>query len=134
MIICSHTPPCNFADRFCKPTTKKSCTFVWFSDNFCLVFAPFGRITKPEEHYGIETDSFIHASIPSTSETTYRKKGTSYFFVHAPHTQTPNNPSRSRFHTFPHAQIFCHQSDLFYSTQCSAFFVTRKHKSKMNTK
>ena len=38
MIIDGHTLPCYFADGFCKPTTKTPFTFVWFKDDYCLIF------------------------------------------------------------------------------------------------
>ena len=38
MIIDGHTFPCYFADGFCKPLTKTPFTFVWFNDDYCLIF------------------------------------------------------------------------------------------------
>ena len=62
MIIDGHTLPCYFADGFCKPTTKTPFTLVWFSDDFCLIFTLqdfIGRMTKIDDRYWIETDSFV---------------------------------------------------------------------------
>ena len=67
MTIDGHTLPCYFADGFCKPTTKTPYTLVWFSDDFCLIFTLqdfIGRMTKIEDRYWIETDSFVHSSFP----------------------------------------------------------------------
>ena len=48
---------------------------------------------------------------------------TAHPYVHAPHTQHPNNPSFSRFEVYPTAQTFCGQPDPLYSTQYSDLFV-----------
>ena len=67
MIIDGHTLPCYFADGFCKPTTKTPFTLVWFSDDFCLIFTLqdfIGRMTKIDDRYWIETDSFVHSATP----------------------------------------------------------------------
>ena len=67
MVIDGHTLPCYFADGFCKPTTKTPFTLVWFKVDFCLVFTLqdfLGRMTKMEDRYWIETDSFIHSPHP----------------------------------------------------------------------
>ena len=64
MIIDGHTLPCFFADGFCTPTTKSPFTLVWFSDDFCLIFTlqDFrGRMTKSEDRFWIETNSFVHS-------------------------------------------------------------------------
>ena len=64
MIIDRHTIPCYFADGFCKPTRKSPFTLVWFNDDFCLIFTLqvfIGRMTKIEDRYWIETDSFVHS-------------------------------------------------------------------------
>ena len=64
MNIDGHNLPCNFADGFCKPTTKTPFTLVWFSDDFCLIFTLqdfIGRMTKLEDRYWIETFSFVHS-------------------------------------------------------------------------
>ena len=67
MIIDGHTLPCYFADGFCKPTTKTPFTLVWFSDDFCTIFTLkdfIGRMTKIDDRYWIETDSFVHSATP----------------------------------------------------------------------
>ena len=100
MIIDGHTLPCCFADGFCKPTTKTSFTLVWFSDDFCLIFTLqgfLGRMTKIEDRYWIETDSFVHSSHSTKSDTTSGIKGTAHPYIHAPQTQNPNNPSLFTF-------------------------------------
>ena len=59
-----HTPPCYFADGFCKPTTKTPFTLVWFSDDFCLIFTLqdfLGQMTKVEDEFWIKTKSFVHS-------------------------------------------------------------------------
>ena len=64
MIIDGHTLPCYFADGFRKPTTKTPFTFVWFNDDYCLLFTLqdfIGRMTKIEDRYWVETDSFVHS-------------------------------------------------------------------------
>ena len=114
MIIDGHTLPCFFADDFCKPTTKTPFTLVWFSDDFRLIFTLqdfIGRMTKIQDRYWIETDSFVHSSDSTKPEATSGIKGTIHPHVHAPHTQNPNNPSFSRFEVFPNAQIFCGEPD-----------------------
>ena len=65
MIIDGHTLPCYFAVGFCKPNTKTTFTPIWFSDDFCLncTLQDFiGRMTKIQDRYWIETDSFVHSS------------------------------------------------------------------------
>ena len=127
MIIDGHTLPCYFADGFCKSTTKTSFTLVWFIDDFCLLFILqdfLGRMTKIEDRYWIETDSFVHSSHSTKSDTISSIKDTAHPYTHAPHAQNPNNPSLSRFEVFPNAQIFCGKPDPLYSTQYSDLFVT----------
>ena len=100
MIIDGPTLPCYFADGFCKPTTKTPFTLVWISDDFCLIFTLqhfVGRMTKIEDRYFIETVSFLHSSKPNKSDKTYGIKGTSFPYIHAPHTQNPHNPRILRF-------------------------------------
>ena len=80
-------------------------------------------MTKIEDRYWIETDSFVHSSI----------KGTSYPYVHAPHAQNPRNPSFSRFEVFPNAQTFCGKPEPLYSTQYSDLFVTYTEGFNMHT-
>ena len=89
MIIDGHNLPCYFADGFCKPTTKTTFSIVWVSDECCLIFRLqdfIGRLTKIEDRYWIETDSFVHSSHPKKPDRTSGIKGTSYLYVHAPHT------------------------------------------------
>ena len=67
MNIDGHTLPCYFADVFRKPTTKTPCTIGWFSDDFCLIFTLHDFVegtTRIEDRYWIETDSFVHSSVP----------------------------------------------------------------------
>ena len=95
MIIEGHTLPCYFADGFCKPTTKTPFTLVWFNDDYCLIFTLqdfIGRMTKIEDRYWIETDSFVHSPHSIKPKTTSGIKGTEHPYVYAPHTQHPNNP------------------------------------------
>ena len=66
-----------------------------------------GRMTKTEDKYWVDTDSFVHSSIPKKSDTTHGNKGTRFPYVHAPYAQNPHNPSLSRFEIFPHAQTYC---------------------------
>ena len=109
MVIDGHALPCYFADGFCKPTTKTPFTLVRFSDDFCLIFTLqdfVGRMTKIDDRYWIETGSFIHSSLPNKTDTSSGIKGTSFPYIHAPHTQNPHNPSLSRFELFPHTQTF----------------------------
>ena len=69
-------------------------------------------MTKIQDRYWIETDSFVHSSHSTKSETTFGIKGTVHPHEHAPHTQNLNNPSLSRFEVFPNAQLFCGKPDL----------------------
>ena len=136
MIIDGHTLPCYFADGFCKPTTKTTFTLAWVSDYFCLIFTQqdfLGCMTKIEERYWIETDSFVHSPQSMKPKTTSGIKGTAHPYVHAPHTQHPNNPSFSRFEVYPTAQTFCGKPDPLYSTQCSHLFVTYTDGFNMDT-
>ena len=126
-IIDEHTLPCYFADGFCKPTTKTPFTLVWFSDGFCLIFTLqdfIGQMTKIQDRYWIETDSFVHSSHSFKREAASGVKGTIHPHVHAPHTQNPNNPSLSPFEVFPNAQALRGKTDPLYSTQYSDFIVT----------
>ena len=73
IIIDGHALPCYFADGCYKPTTKIPFTLVWFSDEFCLVFILqdfIGRMTKIEDQYWIETDSFAQCSHSTKPEAT----------------------------------------------------------------
>ena len=109
MIIDGHTLPGYFADAFCKASTKTSFTLVWFPDDFSLIFTLqdlTGRMTKTEDRYWIETDSFVLSPHSTKSDATSGIKRTAHPFIHDQHTQTPNNPSLSRFEVFPNAQNF----------------------------
>ena len=93
MIIDGHTLPCYFADDFCKSTTKTPFTLVWFNDDYCLIFTLqdfIGRMTKIEDRYWIETDSFVHSPHSIKPKTTSGIKGTEHPYVYAPHTQHHN--------------------------------------------
>ena len=81
-------------------------------------------MTKIEDRYWIETDSFVHSSIPKKSTPHNGFKATSYPYIRAPHTETPHNPSLSRFEVFPNAHTFCGKPEQLYSTQYSDLFVT----------
>ena len=64
LIIDGHNILCCFADGFCKPTAKLPYTLVWFND-FCLFFTLqvfIGRMTKIDDRFWIERDSFEHPS------------------------------------------------------------------------
>ena len=91
MVIDGHTLPCYFADGFCKPTTKTLFTLVWFSNDFCLIFTLqdfLGRMTKIEDRYWIETDSFVQSSHSTKPDATSDIKGTAHPFVLAPYTHS----------------------------------------------
>ena len=67
MIVEGHILPCYFAYGVCKLTTETQFTHVWFSDEFCLIFTLqdfFGRMTRIDDRFWIETDSFLHSSHP----------------------------------------------------------------------
>ena len=64
-------------------------------------------MTKNEENYWIETDSFVHSSISKKTDTTSGIEGTPFAYEHAPRTQKPHDPSFSRFEVFPLSQTFC---------------------------
>ena len=136
MIIDGHTLPCCFADGFCKPTTKTPFTLVWFSDDCCLMFTFqdfIGRMTKIENRYWVETDSFVHFSHSTKPEATSYIEGTEHPYVHASHKQNPNNPRLLRFEVFPTPQTFCGKPCLLYSTQYSDLFVTYTDGFNMHT-
>ena len=81
MIIDGHALPCYFADGFCKPTTKTPFTLVGFNDDFCSIFTLqdfLGRITRIEDRYWIETDSFVHSPLSIKPKTTSGIKGTEH--------------------------------------------------------
>ena len=116
MVIDGRNLPGFFADGFCKPTTETLFTLVWFTDDFCLIFTLqefIDRMTKIDDRSLIETDSFVQSSHPRKTDKTFGIKGTSYPYVHAPHTQSLHNPSLSRFEVFPNAQTFC--GNVFYT-------------------
>ena len=64
-------------------------------------------MTKIDDRYWIETDSFVHSSIPKKATPQNGIKGTSYSYIRAPHTETPHYPSLSRFEVLPNAHTFC---------------------------
>ena len=135
IIIDGHTLPCYFADGFHKPTTKTPITLVRFSDDFCLIFTLqdfLGRKTKNEDRYWIETDSFGHSSHSTKLDATSGIKGTAHPYVHAPHTQNPNNPSLSRYKVFLNAQTFYVKPGPL-STQYCDLFVTYTDGFNMHT-
>ena len=125
MIKDGHTLPCYFADGFGKPTIKAPLTLVWFSDDFCLIFTLqdlLGRMAKIENRYWIETDSFVHSPHSTKPKATSGIKGAAHPYVHAPHTQNPNNPSLSRFEVkFRNVQIFCGKPEPLYSALCVTY-------------
>ena len=90
-------------------------------------------MTKIEDRYWIETDSFVHSSIPKTPTPHNGNKGTSYPYIRAPHTEAPPIPSLSRFEVFSNAQTFCGKPDPLYSTQYSDHFVTYTEGFNMHT-
>ena len=90
-------------------------------------------MTKIQDRYWIETDSFVHSSHSIKPEAASDIKGTIHPHVHAPDTQNPNNPSLSRFEVFPNAQTFCGKPDPLYSTQYSDLFVTYTDGFNMHT-
>ena len=65
-----------------------------------------GRMTKIEERFWMETNSFLHSSIPKYSDDITGKKGTPYPYVHAPHTQNPHNSSLSRLKKVHKLKLF----------------------------
>ena len=88
-------------------------------------------MTKIEDRYWIETDSFVHSPHSIKPETTSGIKSTAH--PYAPHTQHPNNPSLSRFEVYPTAQTFCAKPDPLCSTQYSDLFVTYTDGFNMHT-
>ena len=70
-----------------------------------------GRMIKIEERFWMETNSFLHSSTPKNSDDITGKKGTPYPYVHAPHTQNPQNSSLSRLEKSSQAQTFCGKPD-----------------------
>ena len=90
-------------------------------------------MTRIEDRYWIETDSFVHSPHSIKPTSTSGIKATAHPHVHAPHTQNPNNPSLSRFEVYPTAQTFCGKPDPLYSTQYSDLFVTYTDGFNMHT-
>ena len=90
-------------------------------------------MTKTDDRYWIETDSFVHSATPKKSSSFDGIKGTSYPCIRAPHTETPHNPSLSRFEVFPNAHTFCRKPEPLYSTQYSDLFVTCTEGFNMHT-
>ena len=88
-------------------------------------------MTKIEDRYWIETDSFVHSPHSIKPKTTFGFKGTAHPYVHAPHTQHPNNPSLSRFEVYP--QTISSKPDPLYSTQYSDLYVTYTDGFNMHT-
>ena len=81
-------------------------------------------MTRIEDRYWIETDSFVYSSHSTKSDATSAIKGTAHPHINAPHTQNLNNPSLSRFEVFPNAQTFRGKPDPLHSTHYSVLFVT----------
>ena len=90
-------------------------------------------MTKIEDRYWIDTDSFALSSIPKKTDTTLGVKGTHFPYVNAPHAQNLHNPSLSRFEIFLQAQTFCGKPEPLYTTQCSDLFVTYTNGFNMHT-
>ena len=70
-------------------------------------------MTKIEDRYWIETDSFVHSSHSTKHDATSGIKSTAHPYAHAPHTQNPNNLSLSRFEVFLNTHTFCGKPDPF---------------------
>ena len=90
-------------------------------------------MTKIEDRYWIETDFFVHSSIPKKPANNNGFKCTSYPYVHAPHAQNPQNPGVSRLEVFPNAQTFCGKPETLYSTPYPDLFVTYTEGFNMHT-
>ena len=80
-------------------------------------------MTKIENRYWNETDSFVHSPHSIKPKTTSGIKGTEHPYVYAPHTQHPNNPSLSRFEVFPTAQPFVVNKTLFILHNTQTFLL-----------
>ena len=135
MIIDGHPLPCYFADGFCKPTTKTPYTLVWFSDDFCLIFTLqdfIGGIKTLEDRYWIETDSFVHSSIPKNLPPimVFRVHLILMSMLHMHKTQITQV-----FHAlkFSNAQTFCGKPKPLHSTQYYDIFVTYTEGFNMHT-
>ena len=75
MIIDGHNLSSFFQMVFVNERTEPQNSFslVWCSDVFCLILRlpdVIGRMTKIENRYRIEIDSFEHASHPKKHDTT----------------------------------------------------------------
>ena len=90
-------------------------------------------MTKIEDRFWIETNSFVHSLHSTKPDATSGIRGTAHPYVHAPHTQIPNNPSFSHFEVFRNAQTFCGKPEPLYSTQFSDLFVTYTNGFNMHT-
>ena len=90
-------------------------------------------MTKIEDRHWIESDSFVHSSIPDKSDTTQGIKGIRFPYVHAPLAQNSQNPSLPRCEFLPHAQTFCGKPEPLYATQNSDLFVTYTNGFNMHT-
>ena len=68
----------------------------------------------------------IHTSLPTntTKSTSGIKRGTSYPYFQARHTQNPHNPNLSRFELFLRAQTFCRKPEPLFSHNFSNCFGT----------
>ena len=57
-----------------------------FSKDYCLILTLqdfIGRMTKIEDRYWIETDSFVHSSHAKNPEATSGIEGTAHPYIHA---------------------------------------------------
>ena len=78
-------------------------------------------MTKINDRYWIDTDSFVHFSPSTKPDSLSGIKGTANPYKHDPHTKNPHNFSLSRFEVFPTAQTFCGKPDPLYFFQYSDF-------------
>ena len=78
-----HTLPCLHDDGFCHQTILSPYTFVWFPDDFCLLFSNhffIGRMSKIGNRYWLETGRFFiesYAIHTPPSDSTSDKTGLS---------------------------------------------------------
>ena len=93
-----------------------------------------GRIIKIEIDIGLKLILLYTLHIQSNPKTFSGIKSTEHPYVYAPHTQQPNNPSRSRFEVYPTAQTFCVKPDPLDFTQYSDLFVTYTDGFNMHTR
>ena len=80
-----HNIPCYLADGFYKPTTRTPFTLVLSSHDICLIFTLqdfFGRMTKIEDRYWIETDSFVHSLRPTKPNLVSKEHHTLMYMLH----------------------------------------------------